>query len=77
MDSLGPSYVPLVTRFNEPTYSKKGKVLPVTCFEGPDGGGIRSIAVLSNFSSEGGWLTARLGRCTRNNDPVPVVQEAE
>jgi hypothetical protein len=39
--------------------------------------GGRSVALLCDFDgSEGGWLTARPGRFTPGNDPVPVVQEA-
>jgi hypothetical protein len=35
------------------------------------------IALLFNLGArEGGWSTARPGRFTPGNDPVPIVQEA-
>ena len=55
----------------------KGKVLPRTGHEGPEGE--QSYSSTLSLTSEldgGGWSTQRPGRFTPGNDPVPIVQEA-
>ena len=55
----------------------KGKVLPRTGHEGPDGEQMYSYTIPSDSALDGGgWSTPRLGRFTPGKDPVPIVQEA-
>ena len=55
----------------------KGKVLPITGHEGPEGE-YRYSPTLSWPGRLGGgrWLAPRPGRFTPGKDPVPIVQEA-
>ena len=55
----------------------KGKVLPTTGHEGPDGE-YRYSPTLSwpRRLGGGGWSAPRPGRFTPRKDPVPIVQEA-
>jgi hypothetical protein len=56
---------------------KKGKVLPRTGHEGPEGEyRYSSTLSLTSALDRGGWSTPRPGRFTPGNDPVPIVQEA-
>ena len=53
---------------------KKGKVLPTTGHEGPEGEQMYSSTLPSTLALDGGgWSTQRLGRLTPGKDPVPIV----
>ena len=55
----------------------KGKGLPRTGHEGPDGEQMYKLYSSSTSALEvGGWSAPRLGRFTPRKDPVPIVQEA-
>ena len=55
----------------------KGKVLPRTGHEGPEGEQMYSSTLPSTSALDvGGWSTPRPGRFNRRKDPVPIVQEA-
>ena len=55
----------------------KGKVLPITGHEGPEGEQMYSSTLPSTSALDGGgWSTPRPGRFTPGKDPVPTVQEA-
>ena len=55
----------------------KGKVLPRTSHEGPEGEQMYSSTLPSTPALDGGrWATPRLGRFTSGKDSVPTVQEA-
>ena len=55
----------------------KGKVLPITGHEGPEGEQTYSCTLPSTVALDGGgWSTPRPGRFTPGKDPVPIVQEA-
>jgi hypothetical protein len=62
------------------TYTRikgKGKGLPRTGHEGPEGEWRYSSTLsLTSALDGGGWSTPRPGRFTPGNDPVPIVQEA-
>ena len=52
----------------------KGKVLPRTGHEGPEGEQMySSILPLTSELDVGGWSTSRPGRFTPGKDPVPIV----
>ena len=54
----------------------KGKVLPRTGHEGPEGEQRYSSTLPSTSALDGGgWSTPRPGRFTPEKDPVPTVQE--
>ena len=56
----------------------KGKVLPRTDHEGPEGEQMCSSTLPSTSALVGGeWSAPRPSRFTPGKDPVPVVQEAE
>ena len=55
----------------------KGKFLPRTGHEGPEGEQMYSSTLPSTaVIGEGGWSTPLPGRFTPGKDPVPSVQEA-
>ena len=55
----------------------KGKGLPRTGHEGPEGKQMYSSTLPSTSAlDEGGWSTPRPGRFTPGKDPVGIVQEA-
>jgi hypothetical protein len=55
----------------------KGKDLPRTGHEGPEGEQRYSSTLsLTSAQDGGGWSTPHPGRLTPRNDPVPIVQEA-
>jgi hypothetical protein len=55
----------------------KGKVHPVTCYEGTEGKQRYSSTLsLTSALNEGGWLTPRPGRFTSGNDVSHSVEEA-
>ena len=55
----------------------KGKGLPITCHEGPEGEQMYSSTLPSTSALDGGgWSALRPGRFTPGKDPVPIVQEA-
>ena len=55
----------------------KGKVLPRTGHEGPEGEQMYSSTLPSTSALDGGgYSTPRPGRFTPGKDPVPTVQEA-
>jgi hypothetical protein len=52
----------------------KGKVLPRTGHEGPEGEYRYSFTLsLTSALDGGGWSTPRPGRFTPGNDPVPIL----
>jgi hypothetical protein len=52
----------------------KGKVLPRTGHEGPEGEQMYSSTLPSTSALDvGGWSTPRLGRFTPGKDPVRIV----
>ena len=54
----------------------KGKILPRTGQEGPEGEQMYSSTLPSTSALDwGGWSTPRPGRFTPRKDPVPIVQE--
>ena len=55
----------------------KGKALPRTGHEGPEGEQMYSSTLPSTSALDGGgWSTPRPGGLTPRKDPVPIVQEA-
>ena len=53
----------------------KGKVLPITGHEGPEGEQMYSSTLPSTSALDGvgGWSTPRPGRFTPRKEPVPIV----
>ena len=54
----------------------KGKVLPRTGHEGPEGEQMYSCTLPSTSALDGGWVvkaTPRHGRFTPGKDPVPIA----
>ena len=57
-----------------PYYKGKGKALPRTGYEGPEGEQMYSSTLSSTSALDaGGWSTPRPGRFTSGKDPVPIV----
>ena len=55
----------------------KGKGLPITGHEGPEGEQMYSCTLPSTSALDGGrWSAPRPGRFTLRKDPIPIVQEA-
>ena len=55
-------------------YDGKGKVLPITGHEGPDGEQMYSSTLPSTSAIDmGEWSTPRPGRLSPGKDPVPIV----
>ena len=52
----------------------KGKALPITGHEGPEGEQMYSSTLPSTSALHGGgWSTPRSGRFTPRKDPLPIV----
>ena len=52
----------------------KGKILPITGHEGPEGEQMYSSTLPSTSALDGGgWSAPRPGRFTPGKDPVPIV----
>ena len=66
-----------MTRYPFVNGKGKGKVLPITGHEDPEGEQMYSSTLPSTSALYGGgWSTPRRGRFTPGKDPLPIVQEA-